>query len=367
MIETIAILIALGALFAMFASVVRRKRRTATDAEARIVIGDVELVPETVSQDRARRVMPGKPSEDARRILVVPALMDPPDRDDNYPPDETVTWVVDVVFPEGTELSGKQVQTLIDQQLLRSIDGAMTHGLCTRTGKWTYVGAGGAPEPYGRIAIAKSLTRSVGDEERAVEATVLQHMLDTIRNRFAQMEGTIVSSTETPENASSRSKQLVRLKHLCGQQIVIALQAPFGTLFDGHKIWDVMASLGIEWGDMDLFHWRNPTESGDSYFFSVATSTSPGYFLPEEIAAGRVQTHDLLFAYEPARCSAPIHVFEQMLAAAEYTQSRLGGKLTDDLGHTLNADLYRRKIEAIARTLEAASFPPGASSTLMLF
>ncbi|HSU55623.1 MAG TPA: cell division protein ZipA C-terminal FtsZ-binding domain-containing protein [Candidatus Dormibacteraeota bacterium] len=44
-----------------------------------------------------------------------------------------------------------------------------------------------------------------------------------------------------------------------------------------------MMALGLEWGDMDLFHWVNGSDNGDDSFFRVWTSTAPGYFLPEEI------------------------------------------------------------------------------------
>jgi len=134
MIKTIAILLTMSVIIAIW---LRIKRRKSANHEARIVVGDAELVPESVSKERAQRVMPKKPSEDARGLLVVPALTDPTDRSDNYPPEAAVTWVVDVVFPKGTELSGKQVQALIDHQFLKSIDGPMTHGLCRKTGKWT--------------------------------------------------------------------------------------------------------------------------------------------------------------------------------------------------------------------------------------
>ena len=51
--------------------------------------------------------------------------------------------------------------------------------------------------------------------------------------------------------------------------VSIRLAAPDGTLFDGRDIWDVMLCLGLPWGDMDLFHWNNPSDHGDDHLFSV--------------------------------------------------------------------------------------------------
>ncbi|RPI27623.1 MAG: hypothetical protein EHM61_07865 [Acidobacteria bacterium] len=57
---------------------------------------------------------------------------------------------------------------------------------------------------------------------------------------------------------------------------------------------------------MDLFHWANTTDRGDDSFFSVWTTTAPGYFLPEMIAAGEVRVDDLVYGYSvPARLLPP--------------------------------------------------------------
>jgi len=266
---TLIVMLGVAAVAVVLAATRRPKMTEPESGDDPIVSGDFELVPESVSEARARRAMPKAASEDARALLVPPSLAsEVGDHDDNYPPDRAVDWVVDVAFPLGTVLSGRQVQGFVDQEFLRSIDGAMIHGLCSTTGKWTYVGAGGAPEPYSRIALAKSLTRSTEAGDEPLDAGSLRHMFNSVRDLFTSLGGTVVSTDESPEQAAARSERLVQLKRHCGQEVAVMLRAPRGKQFDGRHIWDLMLSLGLHWGDMDLFHWGNPTESGHDTFCS---------------------------------------------------------------------------------------------------
>ena len=118
---------------------------------------------------------------------------------------------------------------------------------------------------------------------------------------------------------------------------------------------------------MDCFHWDNPTRVGDDYFFSVMTSTEPGYFLPEQIAAGRVAVEDLIFNYSIPRCANPEAVFSRILAAAGYAQKRLGGTLGTEDGLPLDEAETRGEIRAVVAELAEAGFPPGSAHALQQF
>jgi cell division protein ZipA len=146
--------------------------------------------------------------------------------------------------------------------------------------------------------------------------------------------------------------------------VVVRLLAPEGPGFEGRDVWDVMLCLGLEWGDMDCFHWINDTSFGDDFLFSVETSTEPGYFLPEEIAAGTVLVEDLVFVYSIPRSPAPVAVFDAW-GAIDYVKGRLGGEVRDADGETLDVDATRRSIESDAEL--ASRVLPGAPDTLRLF
>lgn len=145
----------------------------------------------------------------------------------------------------------------------------------------------------------------------------------------------------------------------------VVLRAPEAHPFDGRDVWDVMLCLGLRWGDMDLFHWWD--EKVDDSHFCVWTSTSPGYFLPELIAEGKVQTGDLVFGFSIPRAAQPLGIFEVMVKCADYAQRRLGGAILNAEGRPFDAEREREKIRESVDRLRAAGFEPGVSPTLRLF
>jgi cell division protein ZipA len=118
---------------------------------------------------------------------------------------------------------------------------------------------------------------------------------------------------------------------------------------------------------MDCFHWENRSRAGGDFFFSVETSTAPGYFLPEEIAAGRTHVEDLVFCFSIPRSPAPAKVFAAMSRAVQYARSRLGGAIVDNSGMPADFDQQLREIQEVEHQLRRAGFEPGKDATLRLF
>jgi cell division protein ZipA len=176
-----------------------------------------------------------------------------------------------------------------------------------------------------------------------------------------------MKASHTPDDAASRARWLQDFKSRFDYSPILVLRATTGKKYEGRDIWDVMLSIGLRWGDMDVFHWQNSSGYGDDEFFSVWTSTSPGYFLPEEVAAGKVRVEDLVFGFSHPRCSQPSQVFESMLRAVQYSQKRLGGTITDESGGAIDAERIRRKIRSIKQEMKSNGFTPGGDSALHLF
>ena len=153
----------------------------------------------------------------------------------------------------------------------------------------------------------------------------------------------------------------------CNREISVVLTAPEGRSYEGREIWDVMLCLGLHWGDMDIFHWDNQSDAGDDFLFSVWTSTSPGYFFPEQVAAGRVHVRDFVFGFSLPRSGDPHSVFTSMMQAVKYAQKRLGGKITDGDGLPVDEQATLRQIDAMVEQMKKAGFAPGEGSTLRVF
>src|SRR5260370_30191308 len=128
-----------------------------------------------------------------------------------------------------------------------------------------------------------------------------------------------------------------------------------------------MLCLGLNWGDMDCFQWNNPSESGDDHFFWVSTSTPPGYFLPEQIAADRVHVEDLVFEFSVPRSAAPVQVFDAMVKVVEYCQKRLGGTIVGETRSNADLPAIRDRVVETERKLREEGFVPGSEDSLRLF
>jgi cell division protein ZipA len=324
------------------------------------------LSPSSESDRRAFSVLPDHGSEDASHLLHrwedgPRAYTGDDDDDRDYGPKPAVDWVIDLA-PTRAALKQQEVEPLLRGLSKQMPCSATGYGKLTDTGRWTYVicGHSAGPPAYSELKVGIKLQPLCEQEQLAQCLQVIRHLADSTR-LFKVVEG------ESPASAAVRSEVLSQLVTDYRKEATIVLEATTSETFDGRTIWDVMLSLGLRWGDMDLFHWENQGDRGDQAHFSVWTSTAPGYFLPEQIRAGRVQTRDLIFGFSIPRSRDPEIILESMLAAADYARSRLGGNLKDAEGRALSVARLRETVQLVKRRLIAAGFPPGEHRTLYLF
>ena len=339
-------------------------RRRARDSTP---VGDMFIAAAPESEARAAKLLPTTGSEDQSSLLKIPDLPVVPEGDENFQPDPKVDWAVTATFPPGTKLEKAVLLGGFSQKWLQKHGSPEIYGKGATDGLWTFVRAGGSPDFYTELAFAWRLVIDSEESAEPVSAADLVTYLAALRDRLSVLGEPDLKPSSSPEAAALAARGLVELKTECGFQAVVVLNAPPEFPFDGRKIWDVMLSLGLKWGNMDLFHWVNSTEIGDDSFFSVETSTAPGYFLPEQVAANQVRTADLIFAFSVPRCAVPQSVFASMVKTAEYAKQRLGGELLDGDRRPLDVARGQKEIGAIEERLKAAGFQSGQGSTLYVF
>jgi cell division protein ZipA len=354
-----ALLIAAGVVILLW----WRARRPAVHA------ADEEIHFARAEESRARgdAVLPHGPSEDAGHVL---GSLDVPretgyDPDGDFLPNETVEWVVHVTFAGDPALRSAAVMERVERELKKHYTGLTIHGFDPAQKRWTYVVPS---EPIAVTRLQLSWRYEPIDEDDPL--ATLGDFRDRLRGVTAAVSplgDASVTAPVKPEDAVKRAQHLRDLHQRLDRPAGLLLAAPDGQPFDGRKVWDVLASLGLEWGDMDYFHWKNEGGVGDDAFFSVSTSTSPGYFLPEEVIAGRVQVEDLIFHFSIPRTHAPVAVFDALGRAAAYAQKRLGGTLHDEGGEPAKLEAARAEVDRVARELAAAGFVPGSEAALRLF
>ena len=327
----------------------------------------------TDSETRARvdRVLPSEGSEDARHVLGdwKPDMEVEDNEQNGYQPETSVDWVIDVEFPEGKAVDAWELANVFNKKLDEAFVSADLYGIDAKTGLWTYLIAADGPEKVTGLKIAYDYCSSWDDEfELATIADYEARLKAAERTALEHIGPCRITHSLPPSEAVQRAQKLSGLNDNYDKYVAIYLGADEGKPFQGREIWDVMLCLGLEWGDMDCFHWNNFGGAGDDYFFSVETSTPPGYFLPEQIAAGQLQTADLIFLFSVSRTCQPAEVAKRMEKAVQYCQKRLGGTIRYTLeGEEMSASELLEKIGQIESELNELGFPPGSDPALRMF
>lgn len=329
---------------------------------------DLFITTASASRERAG-ILPRDPSEDARHVLGEIRLEEAPpwDEERDYLPAPAVEWVVDVRLEGDPNLDPQSIDKAFDSDWRRATGGFTAYGRDVETGRWTYLISADGPKVVDQLKFAFDYIDILDDDAPLPGEREYADRLEQIAARLKSFGAPTVTASLAPVEAAQRSQLLRDVKDRLDVTVVLILEAPQGRTFDGKSIWDVMLCLGLEWGDMDCFHWENPSRTGDDSFFSIETTTPPGYFLPEEIAADRVHVSDLVFVYSLPRCARPVEVFEAMTRAVEYCQSRLGGSIVDEDGRPVDTAAYLQQVGDAAAELRSAGFEPGADATLRLF
>ncbi|RZL01468.1 MAG: hypothetical protein EOO62_23305, partial [Hymenobacter sp.] len=269
--------------------------------------------PSGQSDERAYKLLPEKGSEDASHLLhALPASAQPVASDSarGYFANPRYDWIVQV--QPTRPMRRQEVLAQFGAQWQTHYGHPTLYGRSTRSGQWTYLAAADADSIYSELALGWKLYNERVEAPRPFTAAEFSTYQQAVAQQAARLPGRITGVNYLPAQAAAASQQLagfVAANNL-GALIVLKADKPF----EGTEIWDKMRSLGLHWGDMDLFHWENPNSDagGDDHLFSVATSTEPGYFLPEHLAKGEVKTTDLIFSFSIPRSSDPQRVLENM-------------------------------------------------------
>lgn len=304
-------------------------------------------------------------SENVAHLLVTPELASS-EYDFNAPrdflPDSNVDWVVTIEFSETHDRPVIEAALGTDWQTKH---GAPTiFGFAPETGHWTYVFAADAPQSFDKLKLAWSMWDGINDRPKAITANELNRYRDAAESQLKSVGGFEVR-TETSAEESLESLSEVVAK--CNQDVTLRLCAPSGQQFSGRDVWDVMLCLGLDYGDGDLFHWINNSGVGDDHFFTVQTTTPPGYFVPQRMASGDGDVDDLMFNFSIPRSAGPAAVFDSMTDAVEYAQRRLGGEIVMGSGEPFDESAERERVNSVVKELSRAGFVPGDSSTCRVF
>lgn len=333
-------------------------------ANTRIMSEELYLTAAGESEERARLLPP--PSQNLAHLLGAIAPLAPAENSDEYGSCPVTEWVIEIHWNGGPHASQK-LNTLFNGAGWTQDDRPTLYGMDSTTGKWTYLVSADGPKEVTGLKLGWAYIAPWRQNAPLADCAQFEHRLEVAQKAAASLPEATVRAEIDPSSAAKKVSHFVKLHEQFEGSFMLILRAPFLRKFEGRKLWDVLTSLGLKWGDMDLFHWPNPSDSGDDYFFSVSTSTKPGYFLPEEIAAGKVKVKDLLFHFAIPRSANPEAVLNALFIAAEYARSRLGGHLITPDGHFAEKSALVEALRQEVAELQSAGFVPGSGPALRLF
>ena len=338
----------------------------------------MNLVEATESAARAAKLLPTVGSEDRRDLLVAPDLeVGAEEAAAQDSPENPLGWTLYLQFSEPGGVLGRLLGRLSSKPgsvSVREILDRLTYDWRWNRNRpdiygrkagapWIHLAECAETEDFSELAVTWSL---IDDRQgwQIPTAATLDRFRQEIEEELEPLGAKVVAQ---PVSSQYAAEEVPKQFQDASRTLLIVVQAPDDRDFDGRDIWDVMLSLGLEWGDMDLFHWNNPKDVGDDRLFSVWTTTDPGYFLPEVIAAGELTTTDLVFEMSIPRCPAAEPVFESMLKAAAYAQERLGGILVDRKRQPFDQAAARAELQEGIACLRRLGIEPGSDRALKLF
>lgn len=318
----------------------------------------------TQSNDRVRRLGLSIPLEGGATILDLSRLSIPvvePQQPEEYKPDPYYDWVIDVDTGGDSSFTREDVFAIFDLEWRKTFGDASVYGFSLTNNRWTYALAGGDPERFGRLQIGVSLL---------FESAQLQNCFESSAKKIKSYGKTGVTAQvtimEPVDTAVARSKELLQLKRELNHDIIVILKSD--NFYPGRLAWDILTETGLRWGDGDLFHWDNlPRGYGDDRFFSVWTSTVPGYFFPEAVKAGTFNPVDLAFGYWIGRSADPMGVFDVMMEVVAYCRQHLGGKLLGRDGQPFDVMAERVRLQQIVDEMILKGVQPGSNKALRIF
>lgn len=257
------------------------------------------------TERRIARALGPEPLDDATHLLA-PIQAKTTSVSDGPDPDRTFTRTLRGRSP----LARTAVLfALEDSARWERLRGAELWG--SRWGEWLALSA--APE-VDFLTLAWPLTTVPG--ETIAELASAFGRLDIAASELARTLGCRLERDETPAEAAERAHAL----RLLPATEALELQLLSGhTPYSSRAIWRALHSLGLYWGDLDLFHW------GDPILFSVSAIGIRTDFSPERAEEGE-GVSGLILSFEPELSPDPLAVFERMALALAYLRERLGGR-----------------------------------------
>ncbi|KEF32535.1 Cell division protein ZipA [Marinobacter nitratireducens] len=140
---------------------------------------------------------------------------------------------------------------------------------------------------------------------------------------------------DVQEDTASRDSEPRKDQPLAGanrpearEVIVINVLAPAEQEYKGPALKKLFEACGLEFGDMDIYHRHEASDTTSPVQFSVASAVEPGTFRQSDIDT--LSTPGISFFMSMPGPTSALQAFEFMLETAQCVVRNLGGELKDE-------------------------------------
>jgi cell division protein ZipA len=324
------------------------------------------------TNERVRSLNLDEASEDASYILdtnklVFSKIKKETHKQTDYKPDSKIEWTINLKLVNGGKFTQEDLIKLFDLTWRENYSSTIYGHLISQK-RWTYALGTDKSEFFDGIQIGVNILEVFNEENSNYDSKKLERYISELEKRIQKYPLKLsIEPTEQIVKAIEKGKKLVQLNHEFNEDAIIVLKSD--NTFKGTLAWDALLCVGLKWGDGDLFHWENNQVAGygDQTFFSVWTTTEPGYFLPENIKDGQMNPKDLVFGFQIPRSADPQNIFNAMINSVKYCQKRLGGTILDKNGQPFNEVEEKKHLSEIIERMKAKGLTPGSENVLILF
>ncbi len=296
--------------------------------------------------------------------LRMPEVSQSYNDEDDYRGSPEIEWLIEITPPDNYRFDREEFMQVFDYDW-RSNFSSTFYAHFPDSNEWSFAIYADSPKEFDTLELAIELADRYNEND--ITEDRLDNYLIELHKRLKKfgVEFKVKPNVSIFE-AVKKSKLLRAFQNELYTDVILVLQSK--TKFEPIKMWNTLVNVGLKWGDGDIFHWENyGTDFGDEQIFSVWTTTSPGYFFPEEIKNKRMKPENLVFGFQLPRSVDPESVFEMMLEAVEYCQQELGGQILDENGNPFEREKYERRIKESLIIINEKGIRSGESELLRIF
>ena len=169
-----------------------------------------------------------------------------------------------------------------------------------------------------------------GDVKVEDETTPSISVVDTMEQQSPLQQGSLAQSaaSQVSKTTTISEPPMAEQTKIEPQVIILSVVMPANQQMLGAALLPSLLTLGLKYGDMNIFHRHQDSAGNGEVTFSLANMMKPGSFNLDSMETFATQGVSLFMTLPNA--GDPFTVFEQMLSAAKQLTQEFNGQLLDD-------------------------------------